>query len=48
MKSCKGSRLIAVARPDRNGRRLGFYTVDVFDDLGTHCARMTATVMHLQ
>lgn len=47
MKSCKGSRLIAKARPDRSGRRLGFYTVDVFDDLGTHCARMTATVMRL-
>lgn len=44
MKSCKGNRLIAIARPDRCGRRLGFYTVDVYDDLGTYCARMVATV----
>ena len=48
MKACKGTRLIAHARPARAGRRLGFYTVDVFDDLGNHCARMTATVMRLQ
>lgn len=47
MRSCKGSRLIARARPDRAGRRLGFYTIDVFDDLGTHCARMTATVVRV-
>jgi len=47
MKSCKGTRLIAKARPDRSGRRLGFYTIDVFDDLGTHCARMTATVVRI-
>lgn len=48
MKSCKGSRLIAVARPDRAGRRAAFYTIDVYDDLGTHCARMTSTVMRLE
>lgn len=47
MKACKGSKLIAIARPDRAGRRLGFYTVDVFDDLETHCARMVATVIRL-
>lgn len=47
MKACKGTRLIAKARPDRAGRRLGFYTIDVFDDLGTHCARMTSTVIRL-
>lgn len=47
MKSCKGTKLIATARPDRSGRRLGFYTVDVFDDLGTHCARMTATTVRV-
>lgn len=47
MKACKGKRLIAKARPDRAGRRLGFFTIDVFDDLGTHCARMTSTVMRL-
>ena len=43
MSACKGTKLIARANPDRSGRRLGFYTIDVFDDLGTHCARMTAT-----
>lgn len=45
MHSCKGSRLVARARPDHAGRRVGFYTIDVFDDLGTHCARMTTTVV---
>ena len=47
MKACKGKRLIAIARPDHAGKRLGFYTVDVYDDLGTHCARMTATCMRV-
>lgn len=48
MKSCRGSRLTAIARPDRSGRRFGFYTVDVFDDLDNHCARMTATVAKIE
>ena len=39
----KGTRLIATAEADKSGRNLGFYTVDVRDDLGTHVARMTAT-----
>ena len=39
----KGSCLIATADADKSGRSLGFYTVDVADDLGTHVARMTAT-----
>ena len=39
----KGTRLIATAEADKSGRNLGFYTVDVHDDLGTHVARMTAT-----
>ena len=39
----KGSRLIATADADKSGRSLGFYTVDVTDDLGTKVARMTAT-----
>lgn len=47
MKSCKGTRLIAKANPDRSGKRLGFYTIDVFDDLDTHCARMTATCVRV-
>lgn len=48
MRSCKGTRLIAKANPDRSGKRLGFYTIDVYDDLGTHCARMTATCIRQQ
>jgi len=39
----KGSKLIATCSVDRSGRSLGFYTVDVIDDLGTSVAKMTAT-----
>lgn len=39
----KGTRLIATAEADKSGRNLGFYIVDVRDELGTHVARMTAT-----
>lgn len=39
----KGTRLVATARTDRSGRSLGFYTVDVIDDVGTAVAKMTAT-----
>ena len=39
----RGERLIATCDADKSGRNLGFYTVDVTDDLGTHVARMTAT-----
>ena len=39
----KGSRLIATADADKSGRSVGFYTVDVVDDLGTKVARMSAT-----
>jgi acyl-CoA thioesterase len=41
----KGDTLIASASPDRRGRRLGFYTIDVSDNLGTSVARMVATVL---
>lgn len=47
MRPCQGSILIAIASPDRTGRRLSFYTIDVFDDLNNHCARMTATCARL-
>ena len=40
-----GKRLTATADADRNGRTLGFYTVDVTDDLGGHVARVTATCL---
>ncbi len=46
MNRTKGDRLIATAAPDKNGKTLGFYLVDVHDDLGTHVARMTATIFH--
>lgn len=43
LKGTRGSRLTATCDADRSGRSLGFYTVDVTDDLGVHVARMTAT-----
>lgn len=43
MSGCRGSRLVARAEADKSGRSLGFYTVDVSDELGTPVARMTAT-----
>jgi len=43
MSAAKGCRLIATCNVDKSGRSLGFYTVDVRDDLGTPVARMTAT-----
>ncbi len=39
----RGTRLFATAEVDKSGRNLGFYTIDVTDDLGVHVARMTAT-----
>ena len=39
----KGSTLTATCNADKSGRNLGFYTVDVTDDLGTPIAKMTAT-----
>ena len=43
MSAAKGERLIATADADKSGRALGFYTIDVTDELGTPVARMTAT-----
>lgn len=39
----KGTRLVATAEADRSGRSMGFYTIDVTDELGTKVARMTST-----
>ena len=39
----KGSKLIATCSVGKSGRALGFYTVDVVDDLGVRIAKMTAT-----
>lgn len=41
--AARGERLVATCEADKSGRNLGFYTVDVSDELGTHVARMTAT-----
>ena len=43
MSAPKGGKLIATCESDKSGRSLGFYTVDVVDDLATPVARMTAT-----
>ncbi len=43
MNVAKGSMLIATCDVDKSGRSLGFYTVNVVDDLGTPVAKMTAT-----
>ena len=43
MSTPKGATLIATCDVDKTGRSLGFYTVDVTDDLGTPVAKMTAT-----
>ena len=39
----KGTKLIATCTVDKSGRTLGFYTVDIVDDLGTPVAKMTST-----
>ena len=46
MNRAKGMRLIATATADKVGRTLGFYIVDVHDELGTFVARMNATCMY--
>lgn len=43
LNSSKGSKLIAECTVDKSGRRVGYYTVDVRDDLGKDIARMVAT-----
>ncbi|MGN0073525.1 MAG: PaaI family thioesterase [Coriobacteriales bacterium] len=45
MSRAKGQRLIAKAECTKCGRTLSFYEVNLFDELGTHVARMTATTM---
>lgn len=44
----KGGKLVATCEADKSGRSLGFYTVDVRDDLGVKVARMTATCFRRQ
>lgn len=39
----KGTRLIAEARAERDGRHLAFYSARITDELGTYVARMSST-----
>lgn len=43
LSAARGHRLIATCDADKSGRNMGFYTVDVKDELGTSVALMTAT-----
>lgn len=43
LNSTKGNTLIATCDADKSGRSLGFYTIEVKDDLDTPVAKMTAT-----
>lgn len=43
MKAAKGGKVTAVARRVNETRKLGFYTIDVYDELD-HISRMDATV----
>ena len=45
LRRAKGNKLIAIAHPDKLGRTLAFFTINVFDELNTHVARAVATVM---
>jgi acyl-CoA thioesterase len=47
LSATKGDTLIATAQIDKSGRALGFYTIDVRDDLGTPVAHVVATVYRL-
>ena len=48
MRRVKGSRLVAKAAPIKIGRSLSFFVIDVFDDLGTHVAHLSAEVMRTE
>lgn len=45
LRRAKGERLIGVATSTKEGRNLCFYEINVYDELGTHIARMNATTM---
>ncbi len=45
--AAKGTRLVATCTADRAGRRLGFYTTRVEDDLGALVALVQATCMRV-
>ncbi|MDR2197110.1 MAG: PaaI family thioesterase [Coriobacteriales bacterium] len=43
LNAARGKKLTARASVDKTGRNLGYYTVDIHDELGTHVARFVAT-----
>lgn len=47
LSAAKGTKLIATADADKEGRTLGYYDCLVEDDLGTPVARVIGTNMHL-
>ena len=42
----KGTKLIATCKTDKDGKRLGHYTVEIKDDLGESIAGYTAIAFH--
>ena len=46
MKASKGKRLIAIADVDKPGRKVGFYTIQVKDDLGETIDKVVTTCYH--
>lgn len=46
MTSSRGTKLIATANLDKPGRKVGFYTIDVTDDLGESIAKVVTTCYH--
>ncbi len=42
----KGTKLIATCKTDKDGRSLGYYTVEIVDDLGKKIAGYTAVAFH--
>ena len=48
MSAARGTRLIATADVEKDGRTLGFYRCVVTDELGTPVAHATQTLMHLR
>lgn len=47
MGMAKGSKLIATSNVDKSGRRTGFFTVEVTDELGTPVASVSSTTFHV-
>lgn len=45
--TAKGTKLVATGHIDKSGRRTGFFTVDVTDDLGTKVAKVSSTTFHV-